>query len=432
VTFHRACTAFYRTVVAVALPVVLYGCGGGGGAPGIGADARSPAGSGATRSVRLNNYNNWWLEPDNPADADRVLEIVGRRDNVVLPERWIGVGPADIKAINAAAKVYRVYTLMCKNTYDPDWNNPSDTSALSLPIPRATIDKNDWWLRDGDGNIAKEQWFQWYVDVGKPGYREAYLAAALDRTAGKGFDGFVFDYWSYKISGDSLPGSWFATHPMPAAYPSDDDWYQKAWKPFIEYVMTGLHKAGCRIIGNCAGEYGYTNQMNELQRSLVDGVIYEQWAVDWPQNGSGWLPGSTVERRINSFSTDPLEAWTADFGLDGNDPEYEQKQVAGLAMYYIALPASQDRRSYHHHKTDRVFWERIWDLDIGTPAERAVKLPGKYFWSRRFTDGIVLLNCEASESISFTLDKQYHDLSGGSFSGLVTLEPHSALVLASH
>jgi len=382
---------------------------------------------GASRSVRLNNYNNWWLLSDETQDRDEMLQVVARRENVVLPERWIGVSPADIASINATAKVYRVYTLMCKNTYDPDWNNPSDRTALSLPIPRATIDKNDWWLRDGDGNIAKEQWFQWYTDVGKPGYKEAYLAAALDRTAGKGFDGFVFDYWAYGLSGEHLPGSWFPSHPMPPTYPTDDDWYEKAWKPFIEYVMTGLHKAGYRIIGNCAGEYGYTNQMNEFQRSLVDGVIYEQWAVDW---GGEWLPGSTVERRINSFSADPLTAWTADFGLDGNDPEYEQKQVAGLAMYYIALPASQDRRSYHHRKNNKVYWERIWDLDIGTPAETRVKLPGKYFWSRRFTDGIVLLNYEASESISYTPEARYRDYPGKPYFGRVTLKPHSALILA--
>jgi hypothetical protein len=254
----------------------------------------------------------------------------------------------------------------------------------------------------------------------------------LSRNQGLGFDGFVFDYWHHSIRREDFatPGGWFTTHPMPAAYPTDQDWFDRAWKPFIEYLTDNLHRAGYRIIGNGAGEYFSPQAKVQWQRTKVDGAVYEQWAVDWPANGAGWLPGSLIEQRINALSNDPLEVWTADYGIWSTDPEYDRKQTVGLAMYYVGIPANQANRSYHHFRNRLIYWEALWNLDIGTPAEPAVKLGGKYFWSRKFTQGLVLLNYESSGSVSYQLDRSYIDVNGKIWSGTVSLRAHSAMILA--
>ena len=380
--------------------------------------------------------NNWGLTKGdqwNPAGWDKALEILARRDEIALTETyevpnkvdgWRKLTVQAIKAINPSARVYRMYPLMCKGDWDSDWNNPQDTRFMQFPIPKAELDAKDWWLRDGNGEIVKESSHQWLLDVGKPGYKEAYLEAVLSRNRGKGFDGFVFDYWWPEIS------SWLKGAPRPAAYPTDADWFEKAWKPFITYVMDGLHRAGYRVVGNCVGEFGDTTPEQEFQRGKVDAAIYEQGAINWWRDGSGWIPGRVIERRINAINKDPLEVWVANNGLRDYIEDYDRKKVVALAMYYVAIPQVGARRSYHHPYDWTVYWEPLWDFYIGEPAEpAAVKLAGKYFWSRRYTQGLVLLNYEESESITYTLDRTYVDPDGKVLSGNVVLPAHSAMIL---
>jgi len=417
-----------------AVPVALWAAIGllpSAAAPSAVGEAHAPPKS-APRSLRLSNLHNFWYTNDSGWDSSKMMEVLARRSSICFTEHWTQVTPQAVKSINPTAAVYRLYDLMCKTAWDTDWSNPQNTSAMQTPLTKAAIDKDDWWLRDGSGSIVKENSQIWYLDVGKPGFKEAYLQSVLSRMSGKGFDGVVLDYWHYTITTDyfAIPGGWFSTHPMPKAYPTDQDWFEKAWRPFLEYVTSGLHKAGYRIIGNCAGEYGSGDSRIAYQRSLVDGTIYEQGAVDWAYKGGGWLPGPAIERLIQAISGDPLEVWVANDGVRKELPEYDRKQLVALAAYYIAIPVSQDKRSYSQFGDRKVGWEPIWDFYIGTPAEPAVKLPGKRFWSRKFTEGIVLLNYEDSERMIYRLDKRYRSVSGKAYCSDVTVRPHSALILA--
>lgn len=368
------------------------------------ADSSSP------RSVRLHNYNNWW---------GGSVGVIARRDNLCFSESWV-VTPAEINALNPGAKVYRIYDLMCKNDWDSDWKDPSNTERMQTPLTRRMIDQNDWWLRDGKGNIAKENERTWLLDVGKPGFKEAYLTGVLSRIAGKSFDGVVFDYlWPYVSKAEGLQD-----------YPSHDVWFNNAWKPFFEYVVTGLQAVGYRVIGNCAGEYGTTDLMQIWQRSKLDGAVYEQGAVDWRSNNGAWLPGNIIERRIEALASDPLEVWFANNGIRADTPDFDRKVVVSLAMYYVGIPASQEKRSYDYAYDWRPFWHPLWDFYIGEPAERANKKTGKYFWSRKFTCGIVLLNYESQETIKFLLDGKYRNPAGGRVAGKISVPPHTGLIMA--
>jgi len=82
---------------------------------------------------------------------------------------------------------------------------------LQTPLTKAEIDKNDWWLRDGLGQKIGKEGNVWFIDPGKPGLKEAFVKAILERNEGKGFDGIVFDYWYPSINNNyfAISGGWF-------------------------------------------------------------------------------------------------------------------------------------------------------------------------------------------------------------------------------
>jgi hypothetical protein len=357
-----------------------------------------------------------------------MLQVQARKDSILTTESWPVSAPSAMKSINPRAKVYCYYTLSAKTFNDVDGAMPDGTIQQRNPVSKALIDSNDWWLRDGNGQVVEEMSNCWFVDVGKPGYKEAFLSSLLTRLAGRNLDGVIFDYWTPGLQTGYIAG-FFKNRPLPAAYPTDQDFFTKAWQPFIEYVMTGVRQAGYRVIGNCAGEYNSGNARSDWQRQYVDGTVYEQFAVDWPNRGGNWLSGSTINNRINRFANDPLEAWSADYGLSMADPLYSQKLNASLAMYYIAIPMSQANRSYGEYGNCKIFWESIWDVQIGVPSASFVKKSANYFWSRKYTQGLVLLNYEADATISYKLDRAYYTPDGNKLKGTISVPPHTGMIL---
>lgn len=389
------------------------------------------------------------------------MAILAKFNDVILTEAWDlqGVTPAKLKALNPNLKVYRLYTLNLKPTWDSDWNNPFDASKYQFPIPREKINDpnnirggaldlkatDDWWMRDANGSVVKESDSQWFVDIGKVGIKELYLEAVLARNSGKGFDGVVFDYWSvWMIS------TWLSKKglPVPEKYdvvkdsdPTNDGdkdalWYENAWKPFITYVMNGIHAAGYQIMGNCAGEYDSGNVRLDYKRSLVDGTVYEQGSIGWPETGSNWLSGLIIEKRLNALYADPLTVMVGTYGLRSSDTAFSQKQVVDLALHYMGLPQDptlRAKRSYHYYKDGGIFWDALWIFKIGVPSAEKVKISDKYAWSRKFTDGIVLVNYgdsnDSTEQVTFVIDKTYKDPNGNEYTRTVTLPAHTGLIL---
>ncbi len=436
----RTAFVFLIGICVLVISALVSGCGGGGriSSPLV----RLPSGGSlGVRSVNLNNYNNW-REP-NPRSADYAekVQCLAKRDRICMTERYSydsKLTPDRLRQLNPRARIYRVFDLICKNNWDSDWRGgaPIGDQFLQTPIPYQEIVDNDWWLRDGNGEIVKENERTWFLDVGKPGLKEMLLEKMLSRLEGKGFDGVVLDYHG----ADKHLYNTYATQmgPAPEAYSSEEEWFAKAVKPMLEYVINGVRSRGYELIVNCAGQHYNLDPRVQWLRGRIDGSIYEVWAL---QDDTDWMDPDGVELRINSFLDDPLEAWTADFGLrgpgcttePGPDPEYNRKFTVALAMYYISLPQSpalRAKRFYGHYKNMQVEWEPLWDFSIGDPAELPKKKSDSYFWSRRYTAGLVLLNYEAGESITFALDRSYRTPTGQVVSGSVTIGPHSAMILA--
>lgn len=435
----RAASLVWAGLAMCLVSIVVCGCGGGGpSSPTIDLAAADQLGP---RSVQLNNYNNWAAPMYGSADYDQQVQALARRDRICMTEVYSfnsRLTPDRLRQLNAGAKVYRIYDLICKNTWDSDWKDYAllGDRYMCTPIFYQHIVANDWWLRDGDGNIIKENDRTWFLDVGKSGFKEMMLDNILARVEGKGFDGIVLDY--HGVASD-VYGKWITGRglPAPTAYPTEYEWFTEAVKPMIEHVIVGLRSHGYEVIVNCAGEYYTTHPDLQWLRSKIDGSIYEVWSL---QSNGDWLSPRQVENRIGSFLNDPLEAWTADFGLRGPgdtqfgpDPEYDRKFHVALAMYYIALPQSpalRSKRSYHHYKNMLVYWEQLWDWRIGEPEALPVKMPDKYFWSRKYTGGLVLLNYDENQTVTYPLDRRYRTPTGQVLTGSVTVRPHTGLILA--
>ncbi len=398
----------------------------------------SASGANAQRSVKLDNYNQWY-GPDfgKPTYNQEVAALV-KMDRINFTEYQSyssRLTPDMLRQININAKVFRLYNLAVKSVWDTDWNNPINDSHMQIPMTKKMIEDNDWWLyginrTTGEREVAKVNNYSWALDVGKPGFKEAFLKNMLERNRDEGFDGFVFDCWYTTLSNTWIPSGYVYRD-----YPNPDDWFNNAWKPFVRYVSEGLRDAGYTVVGNCVGEYNTQDAKYIWQRSQVDAAIYEQWAVNWEGN---WLPGSTIEARIKAFNADPLEVWTADYGLQSTISQYQQKADVALAMYYIAMPTHEGSSAYFHfYNTGRAFWYPLWDLDIGVPAEGIVQpfasdTARRYFWKRKYTKGIVLLNYNSASTVSYKLDRAYRNLNGDKFSGSIAVPPYSALVLVNN
>lgn len=392
-------------------------------------------------AVSFNNYGTWGIgSTSDTADVlQQRLVTLSRYNFVTICENaewpndvsgWSRLTSISLKQLNSGIRVYRYYGLIFKGFSDSDWYNPSDTRRMNGPLTRLIADANDWWLRDVNGNVIESGGVRFY-DVGKPGFKEAYLHAVIDRNAGKGFDGILLDCWSPSIS------QWVAgvTGGTPLNtglrdYPTDIDWQDRAWRPFITYVTQGLRSAGYIVMGNCAGEWTDTSAIKSWQRSTVDGTVYEQWAVNW--DGS-LLPASTIDRRIRCLQNDPLETWVTDAGLKGSLTDYDQKHMIAYSAFLMGTTGDEASQCYGNnygscYGRSEPFWKPLWDFDIGTPAKQAVKVSGRYIWTRSFTGGRVCLNLD-TVACRWVINGRYVDPDGNVYSKQVTVPPKTALIL---
>ncbi|MBP6963263.1 MAG: hypothetical protein KBC96_02535 [Armatimonadetes bacterium] len=428
--FPRSASVIKVGALLLILSGLLCGCGGGGSTSSL---SELPASGPAldVRSVNLNNYNNWTPPRPERADYGEQVRLLAARDRICMTEfyaRRSGLTPDTLRRMNPNAKIYQTYVLCGKNMLDPDCAGVTG-SHLQTPMLYDEIVKNDWWLRDGDGNVIKENDQLRFLDAGKPGFKEMVLANVLARMEGKGYDGVLFDY---HLVNQGMYTKWVTGVgiPAPEAYPDERQWFEKAAQPLMDHVVKGLRSRGYEVICNCGGETYDISPEAQWLRGIIDGTVYENWAL----NSDGeWASQSAVEMRINSFLDDPLDAWVCDYALRSSDTEYDKKLEVALAMYYVGLPQSPSlraKRSYAHYKNQEVFWEPLWDFAIGDPSALPEKMSGKYFWSRKYTQGLVLLNYEHSEAITYPLDRAYRTPKGTALTKSVTVKPHTALILA--
>ena len=167
----RAARTLEYLALAVLVPLAMCGCGGSPGSSdtsnGVAPTTKSPGS--LTRSVKLNSYNSWMMiDPIYKRDPDKLqtaLRTMAQHDIVLLPEQeWVNLTPgwdklsvASLRNLNPNIRVYGYYRC-AKSSIEADWGKEQDqvpeNPGLDCPIPYHEIRNNNWWLRDGNGNIV--------------------------------------------------------------------------------------------------------------------------------------------------------------------------------------------------------------------------------------------------------------------------------------
>ena len=375
------------------------------------------------------NYDVLWGPPSSDELRRQQVERLKGMKYACLYDwvyRELGVTPQELRDAGVE-KCYAIWVLSAGSTEET-------TERLINPIARGG---GRVTLLDGNDHAVTENDTTFFFDVGSRNYRAQYLGYLLEAMDGWGYDGVVFDYWWPTMISRWITG-W--GRPAPPQYPDDAAWLEQAWWPFVEFVCDHVRKAGYKIVGNCAGEYGDTADYALRQRALIDADIYESFARNF--DGTP-LTRQRLAQRIQAFHDDPLMAWTADIGIRADMPDYEQARMLALAMYYISLPGVPGI----HDELDKTIPERAFgyrgdgriddwlavDVDLGKPIEaiatQVISPAGVHRWRREYEGGTALLNYEETP-MEVSMDyAAYIDALGRPVPTRVIVPPMSGLIL---
>ena len=374
-------------------------------------------------------------------------------DRIVLtPMGWeaLNILPVEVKAQNPDA---RRYLLVDADVY-PDWD---PENGGQMPIPHWEIAEHDLWLEDeNEGGVFETPQIS-FLDPGKEHYKELWMAWLQHQIASlPGLDGVAVDYLTPDLRSGVL-GRAVAGRAI-LGYPTGLDWWEKAWKPFLDFIVPSIKAMGLTIIGNNAGEpderpesaLTESEKRRQYQRSLFDGRVMENFALDYPDSYTGIIgfrPPAELARQIARGSKDPMAIWYASL-LKAQDPTYPQKLNYLIAAYLMALPmpapvimsfsdpgntAIDVRMLPPPYRALSIYGngmypvEPLLELDLGLPTEEPVQLP-KGFWVRRFKEGIVALNA-SNKDCFLSLKTGYRDTGGVMVFAEQTVPPNTGLIL---
>lgn len=309
-----------------------------------------------------------------------LASLVGYRGDAVAE------GMAVLRAQNPSQKVYRYYSAQSKNYFDQD----DFRGMRQSPLSRAAVVCKNWWLYDADGDVMCDTASDGtkvapMVDVGKPGVKEAFAQGILDDWV-HGYDGVCLDILNPPVD---LVRVGTSAQRRYLNYADSLDWWERAWKPFIEYVCNALHAQGIPIIGNHAGLYDrerYFYGKDCHQRDYLDGVVHE---FTWFESDGDWLTDAVLIDTFSSIRRDPLMVLECD-----TLTAHPDRGLMATALYLISLPgsaASRAKRFCHWKADSKPNWSWVWDIDLGEPTS----VPGRAqmgVFRRYFERGLVLAN----------------------------------------
>jgi len=380
-------------------------------------------------TVKRHGYNSW---DDNGIQTAADIELISRRTFFNVSERrkkdvLTRLVASDIKAYNPNIKLYRHFMLFGK-----DWDTDGDTALCAQnPITHADLTSNDWYLKVSGDIVTEDANTNWCTVT--EAYANAFLAAALSRMTGEGWDGVCLDYL--------IPeGMKYAYTPayIPDGFASADAFYT-AWQTAIAIVVNGLKAEGYEVFGNCGGELHHTTLLSThteytpyaYMRTLFDGTCYEQGFMGgWTGTDCDYQTSWLYRTRLTSLRDDPLNVWLSQNGLKSTATNFASKKRLCLASYMLVVPADQSNRAFNVAGDWSVDWDAEYDFDIGEPSAAFVQPDVNIRrYSRVFTQGMVYMNYEATPYI-VSLAKQFVDYDGTNYAaGLYEIPAYTALIL---
>lgn len=295
-----------------------------------------------------------------------------------------------------------------------------DNPSTGVQIGEAE-EHEEWFLHDAEGNRL------YYCDytevaaanIGDPGYQQRWLENVSARLAGDGFDGVMMD------DVNTFPGHCLGSKGTPIAEYETDEAYGDAVVDFMAAVGPGLVDEGYIVAPNIA-----MNPWDDTMRAQnvamfpsISHQLREYW-MRWDESpnftGDEWLQTLTLMEEAQDHDV-PMLALTLGPGEEG----VTAGQRYGRASWLLAWDGQSDSAwGYLDEAVDP--WSEEWALDIGLPTgPREAEGPA---FRRPYSGGTVLVNPDALESWTFTLDAPHLDPEGREVE-LVTLGPGEGLTL---
>jgi Hypothetical glycosyl hydrolase family 15 len=276
-----------------------------------------------------------------------------------------------------------------------------------------------WFTTDQNG--ARLQWDGypgvWQMDVGDPGYQDAWADAVIADARANGWDGVVIDNANVDTEA-YLHGRTLREYPTAASY-------QAATRSFLARVCPRVIAAGLLCLPNI-----------QANPAKADAAL---WA-DWTQFTSGG-----VREYWMKWGGDTTGAF-GDGGWDDLQAVAETVQRAGKIFLPVTYAPLSDVRSIRWGRANFLLtwdggpsafvfaptpeaqdpWSPEWTAEIGTPTGPRALVGG--VWRREFTGGTVLVN-RTSAPVEVDLGAAYA-LADGTSGTHVRLDGLSGLVLA--
>jgi Hypothetical glycosyl hydrolase family 15 len=288
----------------------------------------------------------------------------------------------------------------------------ADDELLPAGVGYCWADANrpDWFTTDPAGNrIEWSAWpGSWQMDVGDPGYQDAWAANVLAELRRYGWDGVAIDNVDVDHDDIYFPGRQMREYPAPASY-------GVATRSFLARVGPRLMDEGYLVLPNIqANPKLATPALWRDWTQFTSGGVHQYW-MKWEQGGH----------------------FGGDYWLQLQET-FEQQQRAGK-LFLTGTPADDDAASMRYGRASFLLgwngraagfgagnWHPEWTIDIGSPAGPRYQVGTA--WRREYTGGTAIANISPDETQKVELGADYLHPDGSSVSS-ITLPPLSGVVL---
>jgi Hypothetical glycosyl hydrolase family 15 len=317
-------------------------------------------------------------------------------------------------------------TMVYKNVgftvHDPQCNDdPYQASGVSW----CQADSHEeWFLHDaetGERIVSSGYSSLYAMDIGDPGYQQAWLESVLERLrdadgTGTSYDGAFLDDTNLDPVAHGFDGR---------IQEMSDDQYRDAMQGFIAYVGPRLQQEGFDAMPNLSFDTG-----DAAQRAAAVDVathvttVNREYFVRWG-SGSPLFTGGDWKHHL-TLMEEILATGAGYNGIAYGSVGDVQAQRYARATFLLGWDGEDGSSLMFRPDESSDPYLPDWTTDVGTPI--GSRTPVGSGWMREFTDGVVVINPSASGSQDFSLSAAYR-LPNGECAQSVVLEATEALVL---
>jgi hypothetical protein len=306
--------------------------------------------------------------------------------------------------------------------YYPYTNSPMD-------LCQAQDGNTDWLIESGGKPIPSEFGDLYWANIANASYQSTWLADATSVVKTLGADGIFMDdtntYVGHNEEG-TLPGY-------------NDTTYAAAELSFLKYEYAGLHAEGLLNVPNVAVDNGDSTQESVLESMAPYATaIFQEMYMNYNFDGTGqagetdlfsgqaWLNWINQEIAVGKVGNYYANTY-------GNTTTNTQVMTYGKASFLLGWngDAGSAYQWNYEDGTDNFVnpYNKAWAADVGSPTDSYSQMSDGLY-TRSFTDGIVLVNSNASGSVTYNLGKTYTNAVTGAQVTSVTLGPTTAMILS--